>query len=138
MREGRMIKTISLDPHTYQLASKKPNFSAWVRELLIKDEQALTHTHATLAIFKEKGLCNPVASPRCGICFPWGNPDRLDIRNYNIGNITAEQLQMKTKELHKETLQLQMIKIEEKEALAPVVKERKYIRRLLKAIWQFI
>ena len=135
---SRVIKTVSLDSETDLLASKKPNFSSWVREQLRKDALAITHTHATLAIFKEKGICNPLASPRCGLCFPFGRPDRLSIKNYNTGLITAEDLQIITKELHKETLQIQMKKIEEKDALPPIVRERKYIRRFLRAIWAFI
>ena len=31
-----------------------------------------------------------------------------------------------------------MTKIEEKDALPPIVRERKYLRRILRAIWAFI
>ena len=135
---SRVIKTVSLDHETDLLASKKPNFSSWVREQLRKDALAMTQTHATIAIFHDKGICNPNASPRCGLCFPFGRPDRSDIRNYNLGNMTALELQNRTKNLYADTLQVQMTKIEEKDALPPIVRERKYLRRILRAIWAFI
>jgi len=135
---SRIIRTVSLDKESDEIAGKKKNFSAWVRKTLKEEASYVEYHHVTRAIFEEKGICNPSASPRCGICFPYGQPDTKDIRNYNQGLISAHQLQNITKKRYDGVIPIEIPKILEKVPLTPHKRERKYIRRSLKWIWSFI
>ena len=94
---SRIIKTVSLDESSDKLASKIPNFSKWVRDQLKLQDESFQNSHVTLTQFREKGICNPNASPRCNICFPHGRPQLTDIKDYNTGRISSEELQEITK-----------------------------------------
>ena len=142
---SRIIKTISLNEEADKIASQKPNFSAWVREQLIKEDESFQNSHVTLSVFRDKGICNPSASPRCNICFPHGRPILADIREYNLGLITGTELQSITKKKSAlangvEILRTQKLEpgLEKPGILDKSKKERKYLRRTLRYIWSFI
>ena len=92
---GRIVKTISLDKATAELASNIPNFSAWIRQQLLIEHIAQGGT--TLHVYPEDqrhwkvqlpineydsygrrkmvyldtGLCNPHSKKgRCYTCWP--------------------------------------------------------------------
>ena len=146
---SRIIRTVSLDKKTDELAGQKPNFSAWVRNQLLEDSQNVSLIHVTKAIFEKNGLCNPSGMPRCIICFPYGKPPIELIRKYNnekgihgIGIDEARENLLKDTKKHYDGVVVDMKPIiEEKSPLAPPMseqKERKYLRRALRYIWSFI
>lgn len=142
---SRIIRTVSLDKRSDELAAKKPNFSAWVREQLNSTDQEYQNSHVTLSVYREKGICNPSASPRCNICFPHGRPAREDIREYNMGELTDIELQDITKKKFSSANLSKTLAISKSEESGKketekqkIISERKYLRRSLKFIWSFI
>lgn len=152
---SRIIRTVSLDKLSDELAGNKPNFSAWVRDALKTDNNERTHIHATLSIFKARGLCNPSASPRCGLCFPVSRPPASAIREYNNSKIygrinqrTEEEQAEAVGKLLAETLDYHKNKedstildgdiLEKNDPSPPHLRERKYVRRALKWVINFI
>lgn len=143
---SRIIRTISLDKLSDELAASKGNFSKWVRDALKADNNERTHTHATLSIFRARGLCNPSASPRCGLCYPLCRPPASAIREYNAGMLqrTEEEQAGAIGELlatcikFHEKLDHSDSKNQENEPLPPVLRERKYLRRAVKWVINFI
>jgi len=142
---SRIIKTVSLDESSDKLASKIPNFSKWVRNQLKLQDESFQNSHVTLGVYREKGICNPSASPRCNICFPHGRPILSDIREYNLGRISSSELQDITKkkslsQSSKEDLKKEnpQTNTEDIGILNKSKKERKYLRRTLRYIWSFI
>lgn len=75
---ARIIKSVSLDPRTAQIASQMGNFSAFVRDALYQYEehyaQVERHTHDEDN--RIAGLCNAMSSPYCRTCWPQGPPGR--------------------------------------------------------------
>jgi len=72
-----IIKSISLDPQTAELASRIPNFSRFVRECLIRHH--FTKEGVNLRCMREDDdsrLCNPYSTVkgRCMSCWPAGPP----------------------------------------------------------------
>ena len=143
---SRLIRTVSLDRLSDELAGNKPNFSKWVRDSLKHDNLQRTHIHATLSIFKERGICNPSASPRCGLCYPLCRPPASAIRDYNAGMLqrTEEEQAGAIGELlatcikFHEKLDHGDSKNQENEPLPPVLRERKYLRRGIKWLIDWI
>tara|TARA_R110002012_G_scaffold225136_1_gene397123 strand:+ start:1716 stop:2135 length:420 start_codon:yes stop_codon:yes gene_type:complete len=138
---SRIIKTISLDKESDEIASKKKNFSAWVRKQLKEESSLVEYNHITRSIFEQKGICNPSSTPRCGICYPYGKPTTKDIRNYNLGLISPDELKLLTKNHYDGVIPIPKTTINDYEPLDPPMrkqKERKYLRRALKYIWSFI
>jgi hypothetical protein len=147
---SRIIRTISLDKLSDELAGNKSNFSKWVRDALKADNNERTHTHATLSIFRARGLCNPSASPRCGLCFPHTRPPAGAIREYNMGissrddesqEVAIREIQRAAFEFHEsleESAGAEIVRNDEKEPLPPHLRERKYVRRALKWVINFI
>lgn len=135
---SRIIRTVSLTKKTDDLAAQKANFSAWVREQLILDHQNVSLIHVTKKIFEEKGICNPFADPYCGICYPYGKPKPEDGRLYNSGHIDKEVLQKRTKDHYDNVISNIEPKNQEKEPLTPPMRQRKYIRRLVKWLIEWI
>ena len=139
---SRIIRTVSLDKESDERAAEKPNFSAWVREQLKKEDRFTMRSHPTQAIFNQKGICNPNASPRCGICYPYGKPGIVEIRAYNTGLISKEELFKSTKKNEKNGITSVMSDLnpvgEEKEPKDPPLRERKFVRRLVKWLIEWI
>ena len=142
---SRIIRTVSLDQKSDEIAAKKPNFSRWVREQLISQDESVQNSHVTLSVFREKGICNPSASPRCNICFPHGRPEMVDIREYNKRQITSTELQEITKKKWTSINQSKTLAISKREEFGKEeppklenISKRKYLRRTLKYIWSFI
>lgn len=145
MADGsRLIRTVSLDEISDDLASKKPNFSKWVRDQLKLQDESFQNSHVTLGVYRDKGICNPSASPRCNICFPHGRPQLADIREYNIGRITSSELQDITKKKSVSVNQSKTLVISKKiesgkgDNIESTIPKRKYLRRTLRYIWSFI
>jgi len=72
-----IIKSISLDPQTAELASRIPNFSRFVRECLIRHHY--TKEGINIQCMREDDesqLCNPYSTVkgRCVSCWPAGPP----------------------------------------------------------------
>ena len=136
---SRIIKTVSLDRKSDEIASKKPNFSRWVRDKLVEEDIEISESHVTLSLFKDKGICNPSASPRCIICYPHGRPEMRDIRAYNANIISKEELQRRTEMKVKPNDYVKAITGSfELDVKEPVLRERKYLRRAIKWVWAFI
>lgn len=135
---SRIIRTVSLSKKTDELASQKGNFSAWVREQLILDHQNVSFLHVTKSIFEEKGICNPFAYPYCGICYPYGKPKAEDGRLYNSGHIDKEVLYERTKNHYDGVIPIIQETPEEKAPLPPPKREKKYVRRFLKWLIEWI
>jgi len=141
---SRIIKTVSLDESSDELASKIPNFSKWVRNQLKLQDESFQNSHVTLGVYRKKGICNPSASPRCNICFPHGRPQITDIKDFNTGRISSEQLQEITKKKCNSLNQSKTLAISKKiefgkeESTEKTISERKYLRRTLRYIWSFI
>ena len=143
---SRIIRTVSLDKHSDELAGKKSNFSAWVRKALEEDYQNVSLIHVTKAIFEKDGICNPTASPRCTICYPYGKPTMQLIRKYNsekgihgIGlTLARENLLKDTKSHYDGVIPIIQETLQEKEPLPPPKREKKYVRRFLKWLIEWI
>ena len=135
---SRIIKTVSLDKESDEIASGISNFSKWVRNKLKEEKQQLSQTHTNIELFKKTGLCSPHNLPRCMICFPHGKPSQENIKNYNSGYIDKEELLELTKIQYDGVIEIIEPKNEEHEPFTPPMRERKYIRRSLKWIWSFI
>ncbi|HIB69875.1 MAG TPA: hypothetical protein EYO33_33565 [Phycisphaerales bacterium] len=72
-----IVKSVSLDPHTAELASRIPNFSRFVRECLIR--HFIDGGGEWLQCKREDDdsrLCIPMQEPRCMKCWPCGPPPR--------------------------------------------------------------
>jgi hypothetical protein len=144
---SRIIRTVSLDKLSDELAGAKPNFSLWVRDNLKRDNQERTQIHATLSIFKARGLCNPSASPRCGLCFPHTRPPASAIREYNEGinhrddeaqEAAIREIQRAAFEFHENIEPSSVPKNDESEPSPPALRERKYLRRAIKWLIDWI
>jgi len=138
---SRIIKTISLDKETDEIASKMGNFSKWVRHQLREHNQSISLIHTNKELFLKRGICNPTNNPRCSICYPHGVPDRENIILFNQGKITKETLQERTKNHYDRIIENPEPRIIHFKPLDPPIspiKDRKYIRRSLKWIWSFI
>ena len=135
---SRIIRTVSLSPQADEIAAKKSNFSAWVRNKLLEENSKVEYRHITPEIFLQKGICNPSSKIRCGLCYPYGKPMNEDVRLYNTGHINKETLQDRTKNHYGGVIEITETKIQENEPSAPPMRERKYLRRALKYIWSFI
>jgi len=92
-----MIKTVSLTPETFEFADRKPNFSKWVQEQLIKDSLARCEDiHVTHPSGRVKGLCNGLHQNQCLQCYPDGPPTREEWRAFRTAmssDIEAGDLQ---------------------------------------------
>jgi len=143
---SRIIRTVSLDKHADELAAKKSNFSAWVRKALEEDYQNVSLIHVTKSIYEINGICNPTASPRCTICYPYGKPSMELIRKYNsekgvngIGIIEARENLLRDTKKHYDGVIVDIKPvIEEKVPLPPPKREKKYVRRFLKWLIEWI
>ena len=71
------VTSVSLDERTKALADEKQNFSKWVRTQLLR-EASLTAGHQTAEGHRVDGLCNPMTSVVCSLCWPDGRPARQD------------------------------------------------------------
>ena len=135
---SRIIKTVSLDKESDEIASGISNFSKWVRNKLKEEKQQLSETHTNVELYRNTGLCSPYNLPRCIICFPYGKPSQENIKKYNMGYIDKQELEEKTKIQYGGAIEIIKPTIIEDEPLPPIVRERKYLRRALKYIWSFI
>ena len=135
---SRIIKTVSLDKESDEIASGISNFSKWVRNKLKEEKQMLSHTHTNLELYERTGLCNPTNLPRCTLCFPHGKPTMQNIKKYNQGYIDKKELLELTKIQYGGVIEIIKSTIIEDEPLDPPMRERKYLRRALKYIWSFI
>ena len=138
---SRIIKTISLDKESDEIASKMGNFSKWVRSQLKAHAHTISFEHTNKELFLKQGICNANNSPRCAICYPYGKPYSADIKYFNQGLITKERLQELAKKRYEGIIEKPKPTIDEQSPLAPLMskqKERKYIRRTLIWIWSFI
>ncbi len=164
----KIVKSISLDERTAPIAENKSNFSAWVREKLLEDIEfqipctfyPLHHTDSMtgkqlfITIKDEKGsvkkepkitreICNGVRKPTCSVCYPEGAPDGKDWRLYASQQIDKTELLARASSRWKWRTDAiranQLGKEREKTASTPpIVREKKYVRRLLKWIWSYI
>ncbi len=138
---SRIIKTVSLDKESDEIASGISNFSKWVRNKLKEHAQTISLVHTNEELYLKQGICNPLNNPRCSICYPHGVPAIENIRLFNSGKISKETLQELTKNQYDGIIEKPKPIINESEPLDPPMsdkKERRYIRRSLKWIWTFI
>jgi len=135
---SRIIRTVSLDKQSDELAAKKSNFSYWVRKTLKEEASKVQYYHTNKTLFLNRGLCNPGSTPRCGLCFPYGKPKDQDIKQYNQGIISAEELQHRTKILYEGVIEIIDPPKTKEESLTPPKPERKYLRRLIKYLIEWI
>ena len=71
---ARIIKSVSLDPKTAQIAAHIGNFSAFVRDALLQYEAHYdaAQTHAWDEDARIGGLCLGVGPTYCRACYPHG------------------------------------------------------------------
>ena len=70
-----IIKSISLDPQTAELARQVPNFSRFVRECLLRHPRSSGGEWIQCKREDEEAkLCLPMVKPRCLKCWPAGRP----------------------------------------------------------------
>ena len=89
----RIIKTVSLDEKSAQLANQMPNFSHFVRECLFRyssNFQAQECTRDSLDDFD--GRCNPFIAPTCFVCWPDGCPPRDKVKQYRSDKLSINWL----------------------------------------------
>ena len=132
---SRIIKTVSLDKESDEIASKMGNFSRWVREKLKDHAHTISFEHTNKELFMKQGICNPNNSPRCAICYPYGKPYTSDIKFFNQGLITKERLQELAKIRYEGIIEKpKPIIIEHEPSDLPMSeqKERKYLRQALR------
>lgn len=77
-----IIKSISLDPKTAELASNLPNFSRFVRECLIRYHLEDGGEWALCKRKEGERLCYHGRNPRCMKCWPAGPPPAVDWATY--------------------------------------------------------
>lgn len=138
---SRIIKTISLDKESDEIASKMGNFSKWVRNQLKAHAHTISFEHTNKELFLKQGICNPHNSPRCAICYPYGKPNDQNIIAFNSGRISKNKLKDLTRMQYDGVIEKGKPRIIEELPLDPPMskqKERKYLRRALKYIWSFI
>ena len=134
----RIIKTVSLDKESDDIASEISNFSKWVRNKLKEEKQQLSKNHTNVDLYQKQGICNPLNVPRCLICYPHGKPSQEYVKSFNQGYISKEELQELTKIQYEGVIEIIEEEKTEKVPLDPPKRERKYIRRSLSWIWSFI
>ena len=156
------MKSISLDERTAPLANEKNNFSAWVREQLLKEIQyTIPCVFFKVHIMDRRGIqiyddvdgikqprviqeiCNGQKKPSCLKCYPEGPPERKDWLEYANGRIDKQTLLARASETWKwRTDQLAKSEDLEKEKKEPQMggeKPRKaYLRRFLTWFWSYI
>tara|TARA_B100000029_G_C17104446_1_gene789127 strand:+ start:96 stop:548 length:453 start_codon:yes stop_codon:yes gene_type:complete len=149
---AKVVKSISLDAETAVLAGAKDNFSAWVREqlyheiILEKDCVFFRSQDPKKRWNPEKGIyernnetreetCNGMRKPRCPKCYPDGAPTQEDWLEYVRWEITLEELLERTKRRYDAIL---AAKNSENDANTPPLRRRKYVRRFLSWVWEFI
>ena len=83
-----VIKTVALDEKTAKIAETLPNFSHFVRECLYR-HAVNEYTEECDRIRPWAGLdrCNPYTKPVCFVCWPYGAPDREDIKKARTPNM---------------------------------------------------
>ena len=89
----RIIKTVSLDEKSAQLANQMPNFSHFVRECLFRyssNFQAQECTREGLDDFA--GKCNPFIAPTCFVCWPDGQPPKEKVKQYRQDKLSIDWL----------------------------------------------
>lgn len=92
------VRSVALCDESAKLMEQKSNFSAWVREALLRENALLTGVHTGSRKEDEGGiLCNPLASKLCSVCWPYGKPQPADWRfyhtNYKLHDSTSYQLE---------------------------------------------
>jgi len=107
----KIIKSISLDEHTIEIANSKDNFSSWVREKLLDEiEYTIPCSYFPLKILKtdlgriikpaipEGEVCNGVRKPTCKTCWPDGKPENKDWISYVNREIDLDELKERTRQ----------------------------------------
>ena len=154
----KIIKSISLDERTIEIANSKDNFSSWVREKLLDEiEYTIPCSYFPLQILKtdlgrvikeavpEGEVCNGVRKPTCKTCWPNGeHPEHSDWLAYVRREIDLDELQERTRQTWSWKHNLAK---EQDLAVKNYINDpkrggekpkRAYVRRLLTWIWSFI
>jgi len=71
-----IIKSVSLDERTAQIAKELPNFSHFVRECLYRHAITVNSEVCDRDSMGFRGIdrCNPMVQPVCFVCWPQGAP----------------------------------------------------------------
>tara|TARA_R100001163_G_C5019272_1_gene162550 strand:+ start:307 stop:801 length:495 start_codon:yes stop_codon:yes gene_type:complete len=89
----RIIKTVSLDEKSAQLANQMPNFSHFVRECLFRYSSNFQAQECARDGLEEfDGKCNPFVAPTCFVCWPDGCPPKKSIRQFRQDNLSVSWL----------------------------------------------
>ena len=99
----RIIKTVSLDEKSAQLAKQMPNFSHFVRECLFRyasNFQAQECARDSLEEFE--GKCNPFIAPTCFVCWPDGCPPKKSVRQFRQDSLSVSWLLEQAKYANRE------------------------------------
>ena len=89
----RIIKTVSLDEKSAQLANQMPNFSHFVRECLFRYSSNFQAQECSRDGLEEfDGKCNPFVAPTCFVCWPEGCPPKKAIRQFRQDNLSVSWL----------------------------------------------
>jgi hypothetical protein len=89
----RIIKTVSLDEKSAQLAGQMPNFSHFVRECLFRYASNFESQECSREGLEDfNGKCNPFIQPTCFTCWPDGCPPRDKVKQYRQDKLSITWL----------------------------------------------
>jgi len=145
----KVQKTISLDEFTGPLAEQKGNFSAWVRAALIEDDQKSRLRATEIGqdgelvhiAMRQGGLCWPFhPNGVCTLCWPDGPPTNQAWREWVRGEWDLREGEKPPGVGFNEDLPADKGENDpqmggETETKTP---ERRYVRRLLAWLWNWI
>lgn len=102
----RIIKSISLDHDSAQIADTLPNFSHFVRECLYRHavQGATECTEPKPDRFN--GRCNPLNGKQCFVCWPHGNPPIEAVKQWTQDNLAMSFLDQRAKEHNKHLISM--------------------------------
>jgi len=138
---AKIVRSISLDPQTEELAQEKSNFSKWVRQQLLNETiYARKCFFPTNDLGESLDICNGMAKPRCTTCYPVAAPSRSEWLLFRTSIQTPQELRDLIASKHEDLPIRHKINAESSkdEASTPHLRERKYLRRAIKLIWSFI
>jgi hypothetical protein len=102
----RIIKSVSLDHDSAQIADTLPNFSHFVRECLYR--QAVANATECLEPKPDrfKGRCNPLSKHQCFVCWPNGKPPIEAVKQWSQDKLAMSFLDARARERNKYLISL--------------------------------
>jgi len=105
----RIIKSISLDHDSAQIADTLPNFSHFVRECLYRHGVAGATECFEPKPDRFKGRCNPLSERQCWICWPNGKPPQDAVKQWSQDKLAMSFLDERAKQHNRYLISLNSI-----------------------------